>query len=543
MTLKKVSFAIISVLLIACICVGFAFLLKPVESVGVASALEATLPDDGIVGANYLQNSYYTDINPVFGSSADNGVWYVNSDSDNYSYSVMDGYTNFLSSDGKFLGQSFEVPDDLDYNFTFSMCYRLNSIESSNSDNFLILFWVGGNRNDFYINLEVTDDFVVFSYNITSTSTYVKSPFEISLQFFGTSVSIDVKWLKFEIGSSFTGYVIEDRYSEGYDEGYEAGVSDGTQTGYNNGYDEGYEAGVSDGTQTGYDNGYDEGYEAGVSDGTQTGYDEGYQTGYDEGYQIGYDEGNDIDYDTVYEEGYDDGYESGVSDGIISANDIFICSAVDIEYDSSKDYIYFNPNDVYSSYANVMVNSFAMAFVPLSSLRYDDVDGGFYPVDIVRNSEGELPDVKTSAYYMVFNSLVDVGQWLLDNPNDYLCSYAITGEAEPAAIIFADLSRLDSFMSGASVNYQNGYDDGYGSGFASGENTGYNKGYSAGYNKGTVEGSDYSFIGLIGSVLDAPISAFKGLLNFDILGVNMASFVTAILSLCVVIVVVKICMR
>lgn len=479
MSLKKVSIVIISVLLIACICVGFAFLLKPAESVGVASALEATLPDTGIVGENLFGDSYYNQF-------SDSSLWELNYS--DCTYAVEDGFLNIKgeSASNRYVPLLSFIGEDINYSgreeFKFTIYYRVNS----------------GNVSCTFYDYNLRGGFTNTSLNIMSGDTSVfsiKGPsfvsknssggyftdFRLAVGVNSGSFDVDIVYIKLERGSSFTGYAIDTNGS--YEEGFNAGQS-------------------AD---------YQQGYEAGVADGTQSGYDEG--------------------------------YKAGVSDGLISANDIFVCSAVDIEYDKVKDYIYFNPNDVYSSYANVMVNSFAMAFVPLSSLRYDDVDGGFYPVDIVRNSEGELPDVKTSAYYMVFNSLVDVGQWLLDNPNDYLCSYYITGEAEPAAIIFADLSRLDSFMSGASVNYQNGYDDGYGSGFASGENTGYNKGYSVGYNKGTVEGSDYSFIGLIGSVLDAPISAFKGLLNFDILGVNMASFVTAILSLCVVIVVVKICMR
>lgn len=50
---------------------------------------------------------------------------------------------------------------------------------------------------------------------------------------------------------------------------------------------------------------------------------------------------------------------------------------------------------------------------------------------------------------------------------------------------------------------------------------------------------DYSFFGLISAVIDAPIKAVRGLLNFDILGVNMFSFVTSLFSLAVVLMIVK----
>lgn len=51
--------------------------------------------------------------------------------------------------------------------------------------------------------------------------------------------------------------------------------------------------------------------------------------------------------------------------------------------------------------------------------------------------------------------------------------------------------------------------------------------------------TDYSFFGLISAVIDAPIKALRGLLNFDILGVNMFAFVTSLFSLAVVLMIVK----
>lgn len=51
--------------------------------------------------------------------------------------------------------------------------------------------------------------------------------------------------------------------------------------------------------------------------------------------------------------------------------------------------------------------------------------------------------------------------------------------------------------------------------------------------------TDYSFFGLISAVIDAPIKAVRGLLNFDILGVNMFAFVTSLFSLAVVLMIVK----
>lgn len=68
---------------------------------------------------------------------------------------------------------------------------------------------------------------------------------------------------------------------------------------------------------------------------------------------------------------------------------------------------------------------------------------------------------------------------------------------------------------------------------------GMNKGYEAGFQEGKLQGGNYTFTSLIGAVFDAPIEAFRGLFNFEILGTNMQGFVLALLTLSVIIVVIK----
>ena len=68
---------------------------------------------------------------------------------------------------------------------------------------------------------------------------------------------------------------------------------------------------------------------------------------------------------------------------------------------------------------------------------------------------------------------------------------------------------------------------------------GKNQGYELGYQEGKAQSSNYTFTSLIGAVFDAPIQAFRGLFNFEILGTNMQGFVLALLTLSVIIVVIK----
>lgn len=68
---------------------------------------------------------------------------------------------------------------------------------------------------------------------------------------------------------------------------------------------------------------------------------------------------------------------------------------------------------------------------------------------------------------------------------------------------------------------------------------GKNQGYELGFQEGKLQGGNYTFTSLIGAVFDAPIEAFRGLFNFEILGTNMQGFVLALLTLSVIIVVIK----
>ena len=98
---------------------------------------------------------------------------------------------------------------------------------------------------------------------------------------------------------------------------------------------------------------------------------------------------------------------------------------------------------------------------------------------------------------------------------------------------------VDSYVQSA---HTAGYNEGYSVGEREGFLTGKNLGFDEGYSKGVLDSNDYSWNGLIASVIDVPVQAFTSLFNFEILGVNMASFFFALLSVCVVLVVIKLIM-
>lgn len=95
------------------------------------------------------------------------------------------------------------------------------------------------------------------------------------------------------------------------------------------------------------------------------------------------------------------------------------------------------------------------------------------------------------------------------------------------------------------LGYQDGLDtglqDGYNNGYQDGLDTGTQSGYQDGYSAGVESANDYSFIGLLGAVIDAPVTAFTGLLNFEILGFNILAFVTGLITLALIIFIIKLC--
>lgn len=129
---------------------------------------------------------------------------------------------------------------------------------------------------------------------------------------------------------------------------------------------------------------------------------------------------------------------------------------------------------------------------------------------------------------------------------------------------------LKGYQSASDEYYNNGYNTGFSDGEKSGYNTGFNAGDSAGYSRGLEDSNNYSFLSLFGAVFDAPIQALfggtqrlpagtkiidsngntitlqtattvnrGGLLNFELMGVNLSGFVLALFSLSILIVVIK----
>lgn len=83
------------------------------------------------------------------------------------------------------------------------------------------------------------------------------------------------------------------------------------------------------------------------------------------------------------------------------------------------------------------------------------------------------------------------------------------------------------------------YNNGYEAGQTDGKQVGYAQGYAAGHTDGVQSANKYTFTGLLNAVIYAPMKALTGLLNFEILGVNMLSVFTGLLTVALILGVVR----
>ena len=133
-----------------------------------------------------------------------------------------------------------------------------------------------------------------------------------------------------------------------------------------------------------------------------------------------------------------------------------------------------------------------------------------------------------------------------DDRTYYLSPYIINSGGSSSEVGAIDQAYYNGFSDGESSGYSKGYEDGKLQGNSSGQdagyNSGYNVGYSDGYNIGVSEGynnglsdgalqyNDYTFLGLMSAIVDAPLQAITGVLNFEILGVNLSGLFFGILT-------------
>lgn len=159
---------------------------------------------------------------------------------------------------------------------------------------------------------------------------------------------------------------------------------------------------------------------------------------------------------------------------------------------------------------------------------------------------------KTVSFRAFLNNVSTVSFSAFDyrtsNENDRIVFYGFV-ETNSVATDFLVPSDIDTLHITIAAG-QNSYDSGFNAGQLSAKQqyesrlqaereNARQKGFAEAQKMFDNGNTDYSFFGLISAVIDAPIKAIRGLLNFNILGVNMFAFVTSLFSLAVVLMIVK----
>lgn len=105
---------------------------------------------------------------------------------------------------------------------------------------------------------------------------------------------------------------------------------------------------------------------------------------------------------------------------------------------------------------------------------------------------------------------------------------------------YLDRGQFDTLSGASSSSFQDGYNQGVEDGKAIGRDIGYQDGYAQG--KEDYENQDAQINSIFEGILSVgllPIEFFLSIFNFEIFGINVTSIVSAILSLCVIIILMR----
>lgn len=92
----------------------------------------------------------------------------------------------------------------------------------------------------------------------------------------------------------------------------------------------------------------------------------------------------------------------------------------------------------------------------------------------------------------------------------------------------------------SSNSYDLGYNNGYTQGNIDGNSTGYNQGYATGYKD--AEDQDSTAVTIFSGILSVgllPVNFFLAILNFEVFGINIGAFVSALLTVAIVVIVTR----
>lgn len=559
--------AVVCFVLVFCASLFLAVIAPVFTSNNVARAIDLTLPDNGVVGNNIILNSDYSfnTSGSTSWSSRGRSVltvdnWYLF----NGDLTFVDSLPriNFDSTQvanvySRFYTSSFSL---LPGTYTASACYDYLSGGGTSRFRFIksdLSSFGDSLSGSSYVDLVRTSGVRVSSFTFTITDSFSS----VCLDFYSSSLSsgfvANLYWVKLEKGSSFTGYVPNSYENYGYNQGYEAGNTSGYNSGYDKGYIEGLNKYVDNNAITSnlnVDSYFSTGGFSFLSSLTSP-YVE---------YNIlnafkveNYTRTSGVNIASPY-----DALKSGINYNLIYSQGSF--SASSNKFTGGAGFYGVKSSLIGSNAFNSFINAGTPFSLECISARRSVWDNAISGSDVnlfvcFLDRDGSIlrfNENYTDAYYLdsiPFSYLTDMrdGIFILDTLSSGALHYYRLPVDVYGFILFSYHEDSDVFRAYSmkcnflpNSDYQSIYDSGFKAG-QSDINTGayYNNGYNVGYQEGVIKGAseanNYSFLGVIGAMIDAPLNSILALLDFDLLGFNMKGLFSALLMLSFIILIIR----
>lgn len=390
--------------------------------------------------------------------------------------------------------------------YTFTIGYSGLSSSIQHTGYYIAMQFINSQTRDeplsVYVELDSTKWYCTVSTEITGTYDTLLLTLD-SGSAYGVSGAINLGWIKLENNDYFSGYVPVDYVNYGYNEGYTKG--------YNLGYDEG----TADSNTT---------YTSSI-----------------------YRAIGGVQYSIQYE------FPSSGGSGIVSNEEhrYFMYNGVQV---GNKSWSLSSSADTHI--ASMSISSYQDWYTALYLGNTVGANTYYFVFNIGDNDNWSilLYDRTQSAIVSIFNVVPNViingyNAFAFDTNGTYEIYLTRINQAsykgEDIDLHFEDYMHIPFTTSNIYIieGSDGAFSNGYNEGFSKGESSGYTTGYSEGYNVGAYDSGHYTFNSLLGAVFDAPITAMKGLLDFDILGTNLYGFMLALISIGLVLFILRVFLR
>lgn len=222
----------------------------------------------------------------------------------------------------------------------------------------------------------------------------------------------------------------------------------------------------------------------------------------------------------------------------------------DFYYTDIEDSGYYLKLNVVGQYPYYIGNASGNAPSDITTFRYNNINYIFNDINDLGTCGIYLADTFTGNGTNGFRYSISYGSTFGNTQYFYCFAYdeflpsgfsLFWGESNNK-YTFSD--NIINYLKDNAFNGNNTYSQGLQDGYAQGKNDGYAEGKAVGVREGFNEGLEANttavtiFNGIL-SVGLLPINIFLAVFNFEILGINLGSFVSSMLTVCLVIIVIK----